>query len=127
MKRTTRSLPGVFFLALLTSGLLLAFTAPPSVVQAAKSEKSEANIDKMMAGLSDEQVRQLLIEELKKETEAEEVDPDNPDNIKGPAFFLSRLLSIMTRGHDENTDEVRALFGSFSTLGPELYRVFIKL
>ena len=72
MKRTTRSLPGVFLLALLTSGLLLAFTAPPSVVQAAKSEKSEANIDKMMAGLSDEQVRQLLIEELKKETEAEE-------------------------------------------------------
>ena len=124
MKRTTRSLPGVFLLALLTSGLLLAFTAPPSVVQATKSEKSEANIDKMMAGLSDEQVRQLLIEELKKETEAEEVDPDN---IKGPAFFLSRLLSIMTRGHDENTNEVRTLFDSFPTMGPDLYRVFIKL
>ncbi len=124
MNRTTRPLPGVFFLALLTAGLLLAFTALPHAVHAVESEQSQADIDKMLAGLSDEQVRGLLIEELKKDIDDEEGDPKT---MKGPAFFLSRLLSIMTRGHDENTNEVRTLFDSFPTMGPDLYRVFIKL
>ena len=78
----------------------------------------------MLAELSDEQVRQLLIDELKKDIEAEEVDPQQ---MKGPAFFLARLLNLMTRGHDDNTDEVRNLFGAIDSMGPDLYRVFVKL
>jgi hypothetical protein len=78
----------------------------------------------MMAGLSDEQVRQLLIEELRKDDAVTEAEPEK---MKGPAHFLARLLGIMTRGHNDSTDEVRALFGAFATMGPDLYRVFVKL
>lgn len=124
MRRTERSLPKVFFLALLSAGLLLFFTGQVHSAEATESKESEASVDKMMAGLSDEQVRELLIEELKKDIEEEEV---SPQKMKGPAFLFSRLLRIMRSQHDDSEDEVRALFNSFPTLGPDLYRVFVKL
>ncbi|MBT8347331.1 MAG: hypothetical protein HKP52_04095 [Desulfofustis sp.] len=124
MRSSTPSLPGFLLLALLTAGLLLCFAGPFCSAAKATEGESEATVDKMMAELSDEQVRQLLIDELKKDIEEEEVDPQK---MKGPAHFLARLLGIMTRGHDDNTDEVRALFGASTTMGPDLYRVFVKL
>ena len=124
MRRTERSLLKVFFLTLLTAGLLLSFNGEVYSAEAAESEKSEANVDKMMAGLSDEQVRGLLIEELTKDIEEEEV---GPQKMKGPAFLLSRLLRVMRSQHDDSEDEVRALFSSLPTMGSDLYRVFVKL
>lgn len=77
-----------------------------------------------MAGLSDEQVRQLLIEELKKDVEVEE---PAPQQMKGPALLFSRLLRVLRSQHDDSEDEVRTLFSSLPMLGPDLYRVFVKL
>lgn len=124
MRGLRQSLPRFFFLALLSTGLLISFGGLTCSAAAAAEEESAAQVDKMMAELSDEQVRQLLIDELKKDIEAEEGDTQQ---MKGPAFFLARLLNIMTRGHDDNTDEVRNLFGALDTMGPDLYRVFVKL
>ena len=116
--------PPVITLLLSLTVLLLSTGYCLSDSQAANESPPVANVESMMAGLSDEQVRQLLIDELKKDAEIEEL---SPQQMKGPAVFLSRLLSIMSRGHAENTGEVRAMFGSFSTMGPDLYKVFIKL
>ena len=117
---TARTLTGLLFTA-----VLLVFCAGTChSEQGTDTAESNGGVDQMMAGLSDEQVRQLLLEELKKDSQLEEA---GPQQMKGPAFFLARLLNVLSSGHDDNKEEVRVLFGSFSTLGPELYRVFIKL
>ena len=119
-----RSQPTHIFLALLTTALLLFSSGPVCAAEAAESETSGSNIEEMMAGLSDEQVRQLLIEELKKDVAAEE---PAPQKMKGPALLFSRLLRALSTQHDDSEDEVRALFDSMPALGPDLYRVFVKL
>ena len=124
MRSSTPSLPKFFFLVLLTAGALLFYAGPVSSAETAAEKEAEAKVDKMMAGLSDEQVRGLLIEELKRDIEEEEV---GPQKMKGPAFILSRLLRVMSSQHDDSEDEVRALFGSLPTMGADLYRVFVKL
>ncbi len=124
MRSSTPSLLKFFFLVLLTAGALLFFAGPLCSANSAAEEEAEAQVDKMMAGLSDEQVRGLLIEELKKDIEEEEV---GPQKMKGPAFILSRLLRVMSSQHDDSEDEVRALFSSLPTMGSDLFRVFVKL
>ncbi len=124
MGEMRQSLPRLFFLVLLSTGLLISLGGLVCSAAAATEEESAAQVDKKLAELSDEQVRQLLIDELKKDIEAEE---EGTQQMKGPAFFLARLLNIMTRGHDDNTDEIRNLFGALDTMGPDLYRVFVKL
>jgi hypothetical protein len=125
MKAMNRSLPMPVFLAVLVAAILLWSSGPAGSTEAAASaDASVSSIDQMMAGLSDEQVRQLLIEELRKDAAAAEAEPGK---MKGPAHFLARLLGIMARGHDDNTEEVRTLFSAFGTMGPDFYRVFVKL
>ncbi len=124
MRKTARSLPKILIWLLLTAVFLIFSTGPLFSAAAAESTESDANVEQMMAGLSDEQVRQLLIEELKKDVEEEKVVPHK---MKGPALLFSRLLRVMRNQHDDSEDEVRALFNSFPTLGPDLYKVFIKL
>ena len=123
MRGTNRSILRFFILSLLTAGLLLC-SAPLCSTRAADSDTAGSSVGEMMAGLSDEQVRQLLIEELKKDAQVDEPDPQK---MKGPALLFSRLLRAMSNEHDESEDEVRALFSSLPLLGPDLYRVFVKL
>ncbi len=124
MRGTAGSIAKLIFPLLLTANFLL-FSAGFSLsADPSDSAATDANVREMMAGLTDEQVRQLLIDELQKGVEAEELDPEK---MKGPAYFLARLLGVMSSEHDDNKQEVRALFGSFSTMGPDLYKVFIKL
>ena len=109
----------------LLSAVFLFFTSVPLLPsEGAESTTSNSSVEGMMAGLSDEQVRQLLIEELKKDMEVEE---PAPRKMKGPAFILSRLLRVMSNQHDDSEDEVRALFSALPTMGSDLFRVFVKL
>ncbi len=124
MRGTNRSMLRVFILSLLTAGFLIFSSTPLCSADAANSGTSGSSVEEMMAGLSDEQVRQLLIEELKKDAQLEE---PAPQKMKGPALLFSRLLRAMSNEHDESEDEVRELFSSLPLLGPDLYRVFIKL
>ena len=125
MRANDRLIPPPLITLLLSLTVLLLSTGYClSDSQAANESQPVANVESMMAGLSDEQVRQLLIDELKKDAEIEEL---SPQQMKGPAYFLARLLGVMSSEHDENKQEVSALFGSFSTMGPDLYKVFIKL
>ena len=85
---------------------------------------AEEKVDHLMAGLSDEQVRQMLIAELKKDSDLAE---PGFDNMKGPASILSRSLGGLSSGHDANQDELKGLFSKIPQLLPDLYKVFIKL
>jgi len=123
MRGTARSIAKLLFPLLLTVTFLLC-SAGFCLSAEASDSAADANVHDMMAGLTDEQVRQLLIEELKKDIEEEGV---GPQKMKGPAFILSRLLRVMNSQHDDSEDEVRALFSSLPTMGSDLYRVFVKL
>lgn len=123
MSRTDRrSLP--VFVALLVATLWTCSMPTPTWGVAADSAPANASVEQTMAGLSDEAVRQLLIEELRKEALA---DPPDNQKMKGPAFFLSRLLNLLSTEHDDNKNEVKALIVSLPEMGPDLYRVFVKL
>ncbi len=80
--------------------------------------------DHVMAGLSDEQVRKMLIDELKKDAKLSEPDYDQ---MKGPASLLSVMLNSLSSGQDEDEDQLKALFNGIPNVLPDLYRVFIKL
>jgi hypothetical protein len=123
MSRTDRWVPFIPA-ALLVAALVLLSGPLLKGLKAAEPHPSSATVEQMMAGLSDEQVRQLLIDELKSEIQAEEYPPEK---MKGPAVLLSRLLLLMSSQHDNSEDEVRAMFSSLPTLGPDLYRIFVKL
>ena len=71
MRKADPLIPSWIFVAILSSCLLFfsaALCLPAKA--AATSADSGANVEEMMAGLSDEQVRQMLIDELKKDAEA---------------------------------------------------------
>lgn len=123
MSRTDRRIPSLPAVLLLTALFLL--SGPVLInLQAADPAQSGGTAEQIMAGLSDEEVRQLLIEELRKEALS-----DTPDaqQMKGPAAFLSRLLNLLSTEHDDNKNEVRSLFAALPAVGPELHRVFVKL
>jgi hypothetical protein len=135
MRRADRltAMAGILLLVIMA---ITMFSAEPC--WSAENEEptgSEVMADKMLADLSDEEirqliiesddeVRQLLIEGLKEEALSSEA---SPRKMKGPAFFLSRLLRALSSQHDDSENEVRALFSSLPTMWSDLYRVFVKL
>lgn len=123
MSRTDRRSLPVFF-ALLFAALVACSSLTPTISKAAESPSSAGSAEQMMAGLSDEEVRRLLIEELQKEALSA---PPDADQMKGPAVFLSRLLNLLSAEHDDNKTEVKSLFTALPQVGPELHRVFVKL
>jgi len=83
------------------------------------------SVEHLLAGLSDEQVRQLLIDELKKTSETEELS--SPGQMKGPAFVLSRMLSKLSSGQENNKNQIATLLGFTPDVLPDLYKTFTML
>ena len=109
---------------LLTTTMLIAAPVMSWSAEVGEAAASAGNIDKMMAGLSDEQVRQLLLDELRNDAQSE---TPAPEQIKGPASFLAKMLSTLSGGHDNTMAQVGVLFSSIPNMGPDLYKVFVKL
>ncbi|MBT8360973.1 MAG: mechanosensitive ion channel, partial [Deltaproteobacteria bacterium] len=61
-----------------------------------------------------------------KEDAASEMDPD-PEQMKGPGAFLSRILRILSSEHDANEDQFGDLWAGVPRVLPDLYKVFIAL
>jgi len=93
--------------------------------QAQSTSTAGTGVEKLLAGLSDEQVRQLLIDELKEDATSQ-IDPD-PRRMKGPGAFLSRILSILSSEHDANEDQFGDLWAGVPRVLPDIYKVFIAL
>lgn len=124
MKRLTRDVAAAFCLATLLLCTILLMQSSCFAAGTPGLSQTEQKVDRTLASLSDEQVRQMLIAELKKDAAAEEPDYDR---MKGPAYILSRMLNGLSNEHDENEDELKALFNGIPQVLPDLYRVFIKL
>lgn len=78
----------------------------------------------MLSSLSDEQVRRLLIEELKKDTTSSEgtIETDS-----GPSAFLNEMLSGLEGASTSTDGQAKALFQNLPSVLPDLYKVFVTL
>ncbi len=90
---------------------------------------STANVEQVMAGLSDEQVRQMLIEELKKDATEETSSLGMSDENKqpGPARFFSGLLSSLEDASQGSEDRYSRLYNAIPEVIPGTLNAFLQL
>lgn len=79
----------------------------------------------LMAGLSDEQVRQMLIAEL--QSDAMEDQYSQQQKMVGPASILHRLLNKFSGEHNDNEEQFSKLLSAIPNVIPELHKVFLTL
>lgn len=119
-----RLLP-VLRMLLISVFLLLTIGIFASTTYGALPESAE-KVNETLAGLSDEQVRQMLITELKKDIEAEKSDPLG-QQIQGPGAPFERLLGSLDSESAESSDRFKALWQNIPNLFPDIYKVFVSL
>jgi len=83
------------------------------------------NVESLMAGLSDEQVRQMLIAELQKDPQAEKYTEQQ--KMIGPAGIFHRLLKKLSSEQDDNEEQFRNLWSGVPKVVPDLHKVFLAL
>lgn len=122
-----------FYLIFVALSLVIGLLISPAVQAAADKEPIEFDpsqhdsVHAMLSGLSDEQVRQLLLAELKKEAEAQTESVNLEPEVKGPGAPLSRLLRTLNRGHTESDNRMEEIWAGVPTFLPDLYKVFVSL
>ncbi|MBU1138461.1 MAG: mechanosensitive ion channel [Proteobacteria bacterium] len=83
-----------------------------------------SNVDALLAGLSDEQVRQLFIEELKKEAKIVELSAPTGH---GPVAFLGSFLGVVDSETDGAVARLLSLWRHIPQVVPELKKVLIPI
>lgn len=109
--------------------ILLTATLPVSAASTQSGDNqgeipAGSDVNSLMAGLSDEQVRQLLIEELQKAGDTSQLKQDTAD---GPGAFISDVLSSLETSSNDTDGQVKALLGHLPNVVPDLYKVFVTL
>lgn len=125
----------LFFPRLLISLFLLLFLFSPRDVLAddvadgdlQSNANSSSSVHAVLSGLSDEQVRQLLITELQKDAAAENLSFSFEPEIKGPAAPLAEILTSLNEETFQAEDQLRKLWLGIPNLLPDLYKTFISL
>lgn len=108
--------------------LAIAVVFPPTgTAESAPQSPSAASssAESIVAGLSDEQVRDMLISELRARSMEQEYDQEQ--QMVGPASIFNRLLRKFTGEHDENEEEFRKLWDGIPNIVPDLRKVFLTL
>ncbi len=85
-----------------------------------------ASAESLMAELSDEQVRQMLITELQKDA-MEDQYTRGQQQMAGPAGFFNYLLQKISGEHDDNEKQFRKLWSTIPQVIPDLHKVFLNL
>lgn len=94
-----------------------------------QAASTTANVEQMMAGLSDEQVRQMLIEELQKDASAQSssLAMNNEESQPGPARFFGNLLSSLEDASQGSEDRYSRLFNAIPEVVPGIVKTFLQL
>ncbi len=114
---------------------LPAFSVPLSAITVAHQATTEtpeespavSETTSLIATLSDEQVRKLLIEELKKNSASSQSKSVLSNEIPGPGAFFGELLQSLTQKSDSSEIKVRQLLASIPDVVPDLKKVFLSL
>jgi hypothetical protein len=80
-----------------------------------------------LSAMSDEQVRQLLIDELQKDAIAESQSFSLEPDFTGPAAPLARILKTLNDESAQSENRLRKLLKGTPNLLPDLYKVFVSL
>lgn len=118
-----RCFPATLFIILLFFLWASSATAADSAESQPSTVSAETDIHGLLSGLSDEQVRRLLIEELQKDTVSGEVTVEP----EGPGAFLDDLLSDLEGASVSTDGQAKALFKNLPLVLPDLYKVFVTL
>ncbi len=102
------------------------FAAMNEQSETISDEVSPENVDTnaLLASLSDEQVRQLLIKELQKAPEAQDALKDNSSD---PGAFFGDLVNTLSDKSDSSEEGLRQLLSSFPEILPDLDRILLTL
>ncbi|CAG36494.1 mechanosensitive ion channel family protein [Desulfotalea psychrophila] len=101
---------------------LFAQAIPPSP---APSTQSTEKIQALMAGLSDEQVRAMLITEL--QNDAAVLPPEKLQRSRGPAIVFGTLLTSLDKTAYSSEKRLQKLIESVPLIIPSLKSTFLKL
>lgn len=119
------------FKKLLSNSLVLAIVLLLQVTVVQTSNGAETTdtgaVDKILAGLSDEQARQMLIKELQKDLEQERSVTLGSEEVQGPGAPLAKLLNSLDSESAESGDRFKELWMGLPNLFPDIYKVFITL
>jgi hypothetical protein len=80
----------------------------------------------VLAGLSDEQVRQMLLSELRRDA-MEDQYARQQQQMVGPAGLFHRLLQKISSEHNDNEKQFTRLWRGIPQLIPDLRKVFLNL
>ena len=105
----------------------LFFQGNLSAAENPANDNSGSSVHATLSAMSDEQVRQLLIEELQKDALAEShsftFEPENT----GPGAPLAILLNELNDETGQSDNQLRKLLTGVPNLLPDLYKVFVSL
>ena len=126
--RTIQGLSFSRFLFLLI--LFAAVTCQPSAgaaeTKSSLSPDQSGSAKSLLAGLSDEQVRQMLITELQKDAMEDQYTREQQQMV-GPAGLFYHLLQKISGAHDDSEKQFRKLWSAIPEVIPDLHKVFLKL
>lgn len=100
-------------------------TGPQESTATSSSQTDSAHINALIAGLSDEQVRKLLIAELQKKSATDSAT--QADKQLGPEFIFGDILNALSDKSDSSEQKVKQLLASIPDFFPDLYKVFLTL
>ncbi|MFW2367506.1 MAG: hypothetical protein ACN4GW_13905 [Desulforhopalus sp.] len=117
------TVPFVFLVIVFFNEAACAEATPTAAFPAGGTSMDSVN--GILAGLSDEQVRQMLIEELRKESPPEESLLE--DRVEGPGAPLSKLLKNFDSNSIDFENQFNTLLPWIPHIPADLYKVFITL
>lgn len=113
-----------FFFILGNTGLTEAAIGTKSQI---KDDGSQSTPLSIVAEMSDQEVRLMLLDELRKEVENDGSGLSLKSKINGPAGPFARLLMRLSDSSTESETKLQALWDWIPQLPPDLYKTFITL
>ena len=113
----------VLLLFLFVSGNLLAKEA---AAEPQDNADSSSSVHATLSAMSDEQVRQLLIEELQEDAAAQD-QSFSMELDQGTGAPLVWMLDTLNSEAGQSENQLRKLWTGIPNLLPDLYKVFISL
>jgi hypothetical protein len=113
----------LLLLFLFVSGNLLAIEAATAPQD---NTDSSSSVHATLSAMSDEQVRQLLIDELQKDAAAEDLSL-SMELDQGTGAPLVWMLDTLNSEAGQSENQIRKLWTGIPNLLPDLYKVFISL
>lgn len=116
----------LFFFLLLSLFFIRTAHAQETVLPLLNNVSTES-VDATLAKLSDEQVRQLLINELKKDTALQESSFTITQELNGPSAPLAAMLNSIEGESVQSINKLQQLFSNIPQLIPDLSHIFLSL